>query len=103
MASVAAALHPGFGAEPRREEAKRPLGERLVERGFLARDAIPAILGAQNRWGCRFGEAAIAEGRITPAELAETLAESHGLLFVDLVADPPDASLSRREHTDLYL
>ena len=69
------------------------LGERLAGRGLLAAEAIPAILERQRRWGCRFGEALIADGTIKPVELAEVLAEGLGLPFLDLIADPPDDDL----------
>ncbi len=79
------------------------LGERLATMGLIKREAIPAILRAQMRWGCRFGEAAIAEGAVSPAGLAEALSESENLVLADLIADPPDASLRREEDIDLYL
>ena len=79
------------------------LGERLAARGILALDAIPAVLQKQQLWGCRFGEALLAEGHIRAPELAESLAESMGLVFLDLVDHPPDESLLEDGHLDLYL
>jgi glycosyltransferase XagB len=80
-----------------------PIGEQLATLGLLKRETIPAILRAQLRWGCRFGEAAIAEGAVSPAGLAEALSESENLALADLIADPPDTSLCRVEDIDIYL
>lgn len=80
-----------------------PIGERLATLGLIKREAIPAILRAQMRWGCRFGEAAIAEGAVSPSGLAEALSESENLVLADLIADPPNVSLCREEDIDLYL
>lgn len=80
-----------------------PIGERLATMGLIKREAIPAILRAQMRWGCRFGVAAFAEGAVSPSGLAEALSESENLVLADLIADPPDPSLCREEDIDLYL
>ena len=79
------------------------LGERLAARGLLAPDAIDDILERQRRWGCRFGDVLIADGAVKPVELAEALADRLGLLFVDLIAEPPDPTLIDAAHLDLYI
>ena len=93
---------PVSGAELASRPASR-LGEILAQRGLLEPASIPAILKAQQRWGCRFGEAMIAQGAITPVELAEVLAERCELPFADLIAEPPDATLCKASEIDLYL
>jgi hypothetical protein len=97
-------LESGSAAEP--VEAlggSARLGERLAQRGLIAADQIQPTLHLQERWGCRFGEALIAQGRIKPVELAETLADALGLPFADLIADPPDESLIDPRERDSYL
>lgn len=82
---------------------KPRLGTRLADRGLLPREAIANVLALQARWGCRFGEALIALGLVTPQEFAEVLAEDLGVPFADLVADPPDPALCDAADIDLYL
>ena len=93
MAQRATSFRPRLAERQPVFPALLPLGERLAQKGYLSHAAIPAILKAQNRWGCRFGEAALALGKIAPFELAEALADEHNATFVDLTVDPPDAAL----------
>jgi hypothetical protein len=79
------------------------VGERLAARGLISADAIQDVLERQRRWGCRFGEVLISDGVIRPIELAESLADSLGLFFVDIIAEPPDPDLIDVAHLDLYL
>jgi hypothetical protein len=104
MASAPAAREAGSiaGAEALPLPHVR-LGERLARRGLIKADRIPKILDSQKRWGCRFGEAMIAEGAISGVQLAESLADGFGLLFVNLIADPPDPALSSPSDIDAYL
>ena len=104
MARSPAVLESGSAAGPVAAFGRAArLGERLAQRGLIAADQIPAILDLQERWGCRFGEALIAQGKIKPVELAETLADELGLPFADLIADPPDESLIDPGAHDSYL
>lgn len=43
----------------------------------------------------------IAQGAITPIELAKNLADGLGLPFVDLTTDPPDPSLVKTAELNL--
>ena len=79
------------------------MGERLAALGHIPRSLIATTLENQRRWGCRFGEALVAEGAINAHTLANALADSTGRNFVDLGADPPDRSLSRAEDRYLFL
>ena len=90
-------------ATPKVHPRASRLGERLVERGRLNPQAIEAVLERQKRWGCRFGEALLADGTIRPFELAEALADGWGLPVADLTAEPPDRALCDASHIDLYL
>jgi hypothetical protein len=89
-------LESAFASAPR-------LGQRFVDRGLIPESSINEVLELQRRWGCRFGEALIAKDLIKPIELAETLAESLGARFVDLLHEPPDPELIHPEFADLYL
>ena len=75
----------------------------LSRRGHLTPVSVGQILDAQRRWGSRFGETAVAMGRLSPYAMAEGLAETQCLPFVDLVANPPDPSLSRAGDVAHYL
>ena len=55
------------------------LGERLARQGLIKADRIPKILDSQKRWGCRFGQAMIAEGSISGIDLAASLADGFGV------------------------
>ena len=103
MGTSPAALEKASAAEAEGLFVSARLGERLAARGLLSADAIAGVLERQMRWGCRFGEVLIADGAIKPVELAETLADGLGLLFVDLIAEPPDENLIDAAHLDLYL
>ena len=103
MGTSPAALEKASATEAEGLFVSARLGERLAARGLLSADAIAGVLERQMRWGCRFGEVLIADGTIKPVELAETLADGLGLLFVDLIAEPPDENLIDAAHLDLYL
>jgi cellulose synthase/poly-beta-1,6-N-acetylglucosamine synthase-like glycosyltransferase len=103
MGPIPAPLGKVSATEAENRAVRARLGERLAARGLLSSDAIADVLDRQRRWGCRFGEVLIADGTIKPLELAETLADGLGLLFVDLIAEPPDESQIDSAHLDLYL
>ncbi len=63
----------------------RPLlGASLVRRGRLNAEGLEQALAEQERSGLPLGRVLIGLGLITTRDLAEALAEQHGLAFVDL-------------------
>jgi type IV pilus assembly protein PilB len=63
----------------------RPLlGASLVRRGRLNAEGLEQALAEQERSGLPLGRVLVGLGLITTRDLAEALAEQHGLAFVDL-------------------
>ena len=61
----------------------RPLGERLVERGFIVRSELEAALAEQQRSGRKLGEILVAQGALTGSQLTRILVEETGLRLED--------------------
>lgn len=66
-------------ARPALEEAWRPLGNVLVDLQFLTESQLERALEAQREEGGRLGEILVSRGLLSGAELAEALAEQHGV------------------------
>jgi hypothetical protein len=78
----------------------RPLGEHLLERGFILRSELEAALAEQQRTGRKLGELLVAAGALTGSQLTRVLVEQAGLRFEDSqpqpatgvpASEPPDA------------
>jgi hypothetical protein len=65
------------GAAP--EQAWRPLGRVLVDLEFLTESQLERALAAQREEGCRLGEILVSRGLLSGGELAQALAEQHGV------------------------
>lgn len=72
----------------------RPLGEHLVERGFIVPSELEAALAEQQRTGRKLGEILVAAGALTGSQLTRVLLEQAGLRLEDaaLEAAPLDAA-----------
>jgi hypothetical protein len=72
----------------------RPLGEHLVERGFVVRSELEAALAEQQRSGRKLGEILVAAGALTGSQLTRILVEQTGLRLEDSApaAAPLDAA-----------
>jgi hypothetical protein len=65
---------------PSRPEATwRPLGKLLVDLEFLTDSQLERALAAQREHGGRLGEILVSRGLLSGAELAQALAEQHGV------------------------
>jgi hypothetical protein len=71
----------------------RPLGERLVERGFIVPRELEAALAEQERTGRKLGEILVTHGALTSSQLTRVLIEQAGLRLEDfeVEAAPPTA------------
>ncbi len=79
---------PAQEEEPDRSPpSRRPLGELLIDKGALTREALDAALEEQRRDGRPLGQILLSAGAVTPQSLARALTEQHGF----------DASGSLRE------
>jgi hypothetical protein len=61
------------------EPAWRPLGKLLVDLEFLTESQLERALAAQRESGGRLGEILVSRGLLSGAELAQALAEQHGV------------------------
>ncbi len=61
------------------EQAWRPLGRVLVDLEFLTESQLERALAAQREEGCRLGEILVSRGLLSGGELAQALAEQHGV------------------------
>ena len=77
----------------------RPLGELLVERGFVVPSELEAALADQERTGRKLGEILVAHGAITGSQLTRVLVEQAGLRLEDAKTDstPLDAPSESQE------
>jgi hypothetical protein len=72
----------------------RPLGEHLVDRGFIVPRELEAALVEQDRTGRKLGEILVAHGAITGSQLMRVLIEQAGLRLEDFEAEaaPPNTA-----------
>jgi len=61
----------------------RPLGEILVERGFIVPGELETALAEQQRTGRKLGEILVAHGALTGSQLTRVLVEQAGLRIED--------------------
>ncbi len=94
MSERASHLHP---------QRHQQLGDLLVERGLITRAKLAETLERQTQEGSRLGQLLTADGEIGRREMFETLADSWGVKFADLIEDPPDAEAVRQVPTDQML
>jgi hypothetical protein len=70
---------PAPAHEPTEVGAWRPLGNVLVEGGYLTKTELDNALEVQRERGGRLGEILVARGSMTAPALARALAEQHGV------------------------
>jgi hypothetical protein len=75
----------------------KPLGRLLVERDLLTESGLQRALIAQRRSGGSLGEILVKRRYITPAQLAEVLADQHGLDVEQRLLDEARELLERPE------
>jgi type IV pilus assembly protein PilB len=97
MPGQTAADRPHVSAQPLSAPASaqpsggRPLlGASLVRKGRLTAEGLERALAEHERSGLPLGQVLVALGLITTHDLAEALAEQHGLAFIDLGATKLD-------------
>ncbi len=66
------------------KKKRKPLGQRLIEGGFITKEQLNLALKEQERTGAMLGETLINLGFITPDVLSTTLAAQSGVEFIDL-------------------
>jgi len=71
----------------------RPLGEVLVELGYVAPEDVEDALKKQRAGGGRLEDTLVQSGKINPEMLAQSLAIQLGYDYIDPIEDPPDPSV----------
>ena len=75
----------------------RPLGELLVERGFVLAGELEAALAEQERTGRKLGEILVARGSLTATQLTRVLVEQAGLRLEDVEPESGDVATPSAE------
>jgi hypothetical protein len=70
---------PAAPVQPEPAQPWRPLGKLLVDLEFLTESQLERALVAQRDEGGRLGEVLVSRGLLSGAELAQALAEQHGV------------------------
>jgi type IV pilus assembly protein PilB len=78
------------GADRRKSEGKRPLGQILKARGLLREAAVQEALAVQRKEGGLIGQILVRLGHCSAADVALALAEQAGLESVDLARVRPE-------------
>jgi predicted nucleic acid-binding protein len=80
----------------------RPLGEHLVERGFIVPRELEAALAEQERTGRKLGEILVSRGAITGAQLTRVLVEQAGLRLEPAEAEPATSPAAPAAPSESY-
>ncbi len=64
--------------------SRTPIGQMLLQMGYIDAWQLQSALGFQRKWGCRLGRALINLGLIQERVLMTELARQHGVRCVDL-------------------
>jgi hypothetical protein len=75
----------------------------LADRGLLSSVDLGIAIADVLKWRSNLGEVLIGKGQVRPIDYYRALADVHGLAFVNLLADPPDADFLFSEDRDDYL
>ncbi len=81
---------------------KVPLGQVLVEKGFVEPAVVDTALDMQKRSGSRLGTVLVGEGKINFHHLHTALADQQHLPFVDLQETPCDPALLEAVDRERY-
>jgi type IV pilus assembly protein PilB len=76
--------------EQRKSGKSKPLGEVLVELGFVNPDEVERALAKQRSGGGRLEDTLVQSGKLSPEQLAKSLALQLGYEFVDPTQSAPD-------------
>lgn len=80
-----------------------PLGEILLGARVISETQLAHALSLQQESGGRLGDILIGQGMTNYLALYRAVADHHSLPFLDLLKEPPDATLLQQAETDTYL
>jgi cellulose synthase/poly-beta-1,6-N-acetylglucosamine synthase-like glycosyltransferase/uncharacterized protein (DUF1919 family) len=83
--------------------AKQRIGELLVAKGLLSRGQLDTAIAYQKDQGGRLGDIILTQGWISAYKFYSALAEHYQRPFINLMNQPPDASLFDPASVDGYL
>ncbi|NVN10625.1 glycosyltransferase [Nguyenibacter vanlangensis] len=81
---------------------KLPFGQFLVDNGHLTAGQVEAALDLQKSWKSRLGDIILSRRWMKSVVFYRELARFHGLSFVDLMQETPDATLFDPAEIDVY-
>ncbi len=93
--STAVENHPFIG--------RGRIGDALLAQGVLTPETLDQALVLQRRWGSRLGDILLAKGWVNTQAFYGALARHYERPFVNLMKEPPDFTLIRREDVTQYL
>lgn len=79
------------------------IGDALIAQGVLTPETLDEALALQRRWGSRLGDILLAKGWVHTQAFYGALARHYERPFVNLMNEPPDFTLIRREDVTRYL
>src|ERR1700733_12698447 len=80
----------------------RALGNLLVGRHIITLPQLDEATELAERWNVRLGDALLSRNWIDPRLYYETYAQNFDLPFVDLIREPPEATLLQAGDADIY-
>lgn len=75
---------------------RAPLGEMLVEQGYISADELEAALAFKNERGLKLGQALVALHLVTQADLAQALQRQGKIHCIHLTPDIVDVEVARK-------
>ena len=80
----------------------RALGDLLVGRRVITLPQLDEAVALAERWNVRLGDALLTRNWMDPRLYYETYAQNFDLAFVDMIREPPDATLLSAADADVY-
>ena len=84
-----------ISVSPMSLDARRRLGDLVLEEGLATRNKLDRALAAQRKSGGQLGDVLVAAGVVREGDLRRLLARQLGIPFVDLADRPPDEDVVR--------
>lgn len=79
------------------------VGDALLQQGVVTPEHLAQALVLQRRWGSRLGDILLAKGWVQTQAFYGALAHHYERPFVNLMVEPPEFDLMRREDVPRYL
>lgn len=83
--------------------SSKPIGQRLVDAGFLTQEQLKRALLLQQEWHSRLGDVILANRWMNAMSFYKTLATQFGLNFVNLLEQSSNESLFEPDRIDDYV